>query len=211
MVKRPNAPADAAHIIADVDKRLSNLDLSGWLQELAQLHKASVEHGLGLHCDDKNIFAMSDALVGQIGGPFVSFMVDARLPDDCIRAEFERWLAELRKQVPPAVVKTGPAAANGRFDRRKLDTWKSLKIIQFGLLLVWRAALPLNERQNFSEATLGAWLGRMTPKDVNTTKRSLKAALQCLPAMFAQVGHEMAQNPAAQNAMAARIARDLAR
>ena len=46
---------------------------------------------------------------------------------------------------------------------------------------------------------------------MSVTKATLKKALASLPALGAQVEHEMAMGPAARKLIAARIAKDIAR
>ena len=175
---------------------LRTLDLQGWYQELTRLYTLSVDYNLGLHRADNNIIVIrkdSGTTIGHIGGPIASFVVNVSAPDAIIKAEFERWLEEVRKQVKSHVANPGPRALNSKFDKKKFGTWQSVRVVQFVDALAWRATLDPLDRKNYPNSVLGRSIGRHSSKDVNTTVRVTKRALASLPGLGAQVGHELTQ------------------
>ena len=216
----PKLPDEIAQLLKETTSRLRHLDVQGWYEELTRIYKLSVDHDLWLADVLPGMFIWSpvgkpgeatETTIGYIAGPTAKFVVNVNMPDANIHAEFKQWLEEVRKQIMPPVAKPGQYALNSEFDTRKFGTWQSEGIIQFADLLAWRATLGPLEAKRYPDWLLGRWLKRETPKNVSVTKATLKKALASLPALGAQVEHEMAMGPAARKLIAARIAKDIAR
>jgi hypothetical protein len=133
------------------------------------------------------------------------------MPDAFIRAEFKRWLEEVRKQLKLPVAKPGKYALKSKFDQHKFAAWRCAKIVEFADLLEWHATLAASEQKQWRKSVLGREIGRNSSKDVNTTERILRRALASLPALGAQVEHELAQGQISRRLIAARIAKNIAR
>ncbi|MGD0186964.1 MAG: hypothetical protein ABSC25_17160 [Roseiarcus sp.] len=213
-----DAPDEVNRFLNGTADRLYQLDVKGWYAEITRLYKLSVDHDLGLHSIDRNIIVIPEAggaVIGHIGGPFATFVVNVNMPDAMICAEFERWLEEVRKQIKPHVAKPGQRTRNSKFDKTKFWTWADVRIVQFADLLAWRATLDPIQRKKYKKSDLGRWIGRYSSKDVNTTERMLKRALASLPALGGQIEHELAHDQdhaeGSREATAARIAKDIAR
>jgi hypothetical protein len=211
---KPDAPPEVQRDIQETTSRLKQHTVQGWYYELTRVHRLSVEHGLGLHTDDPRILVRNSAgetSIVHVGGPFASFTVNLNMPDALLNSEFDRWLEEGRKQVGSPVVKPGRGSSNGLFDETKFKDWRDTRIVEFADLLAWRPKLDPVERKNYPKSTLGEWIERYSPKDVNTTERVLKKALASLPALGAQAEWELIQTEQDREQIAARLARDIAR
>jgi hypothetical protein len=206
-------PSDVRGRMQATTSRLKQHDVQGWYQELTRAYGLSVKHGLGLHELDSRIKVCGNAVdpvIVVVGGPHTSFPVNVSMPNAILRREFDRWLAEVRKQLSSPVVKPGRGAFNDLFDDIKFRHWRNTKIVEFIELLAWRGELGSSARKGLPESTLGGWINRHTSKDVNTTKRVLRAALACLPSLAAQFEYECIQTQGDRELIAARIAKQLA-
>lgn len=216
----PTLPPNVVCRLKETSARLATLDAAGWLKELTEVYRLSVEHdlkladvlpGMFLYCRIGNPGEKTETMISQIGGPHASFIVNTNMPDAYIFEQFERWLEEVRKQVKPHVAKPGKRKPNAYFDGRTFANWRIVKIVEFAELLAWRATLPLSEQKKHLDAALGREIGRNCSKDVNVTMHALRKALASLPALAAQIEHEMTQSTKAREAIAARITKDIAR
>lgn len=213
MISRPPKPEWFAN--SDYSY-LPKLKVAGWYAELTRLYSMSVSHGLGLHAHDPSIVVMrkDDGTVdiAQIGGPFSPFIVSLNAPDAILHAQFTTWLQEVRKQIKPSVTKPGKYALNSEFDKATFLVWQDVGIVQLAGLLAWKQTLGAADRKHYPRSLLGEWIGRSTSKDVNTTERILKRALASIPALGAQLEHEMilGRGEGARESVAARISKDIA-
>lgn len=220
MRKRKPVPPAILRRLNNTSARLAKLDAAGWLKKLIGVYRLSVDHdlrlvdvlpGTVLYCRAGKPGVKTRTMIGQVGGPYAAFIVNTSMPPACIREQFEQWLEELCKQVTPHVAKPGKKKRNADFDERTFANWRDDKIVEFALLLAWRATLPPSEQKEYSDAALGRALGRHCSKDVNLTMKVLRKALASLPALAAQNEHKLSQSPKAREAIAARIAKDIAR
>jgi hypothetical protein len=211
---RPAAPKDVMLLIQDTTKRVGQHGVRGWWEELTNVYRLSVKHGLGLHKRTPGIVVRKrrgEVTIMQQSVHFAKFPANVDMPDACLHRDFDRWLAEMRKQLKSPIAKSGRGRFNGEFGETKFKAWRSTKIIEFANVLAWDAQRNPVARGRLSESTLGGWIKRHTPKDVNVTKKALEDALRCLPALFAQVEHEETQEAPDRELIAARIAKQIAR
>jgi hypothetical protein len=212
---RPGAPEKAQRLIDAAASRVARHDVEGWYGELERVYRSSVEHNLGLHKEDPRIKIINNAgpvTLVHIAGPFASFTVNVNMPDAILHAEFDRWLTQVRNQLPSPIKMRGTPSSNAKFNETKFEVWRETKIIEFADLLAWRATLDESERKKYRKSTLGRWIERYNSKDVNTTERLLRSALASLSALLAQVEHEhINRQPDSDALISGRIKRDIAR
>lgn len=165
-------------------------------------------NNLGLHAPNSQLISVGADVV-HLSGPYVKFHVDLNLPDAFILAEFQKFIQTAREYVPAPVLKSGPAARNGRFDEVTFSKWKNLRIVEFCELLAWRNGQPPEMRKHLKDAVLGRWIKRNLPKDVGVTRNALKNALARLPALGSQTHHEKGWSESVDRAVRRRIVRDI--
>ncbi|WP_294532954.1 hypothetical protein [uncultured Rhodoblastus sp.] len=205
---RTEPPPQVAEMLKATTARVRRISTAAqWLEEISHLHCLSVQHDLRLHSDDQRIVVKNGELV-QIGGPYASFTVNLNAPNDCIIADFDRWLRVVRKEVASLVRKRGTPALNGEFNSGDFNSYKDLKIVEYCELLAWRGQ---NSRP--TKADLGRWIERSDDNTnaVTATERLLRRALKRLPALAGQVEHELTQDATAEKAIRDRIRRHILR
>jgi hypothetical protein len=204
---------------------LQQLDAKGWYDQLTRLCKLSIDKNLGLFKGDPNIVVFSrlgkpgeatETTIGQIGVPTVQFIgpreegfrlplerlpalvVNVEAPDEVIQSELKLWLKEVRKYVKPPVAKRGQYALNYCYDEDTFAKWRADKIVEFAELLAWRATLDEQTKRRYREHVLGEWVGKESARTTSEAKATLKRALASLPALAAQIAHDMVPAQTAQ-------------
>ena len=93
----------------------------------------SVKHKLGLHKRTPEIIVRKrkgEVTIMQRSVHFAAFTVNVDMPDASLRCKFDRWLAELRKQLKSPIAKPGRGSFNGEFGEPKFKAWRTVKIIE---------------------------------------------------------------------------------
>jgi hypothetical protein len=212
----PAPPKEAEELLNKDYDYLEKLDAKGWFEELTTLRKLSVDHELGLHKEDPNIFITPSGNVAQLGVRMVqviepsdagfwlprerlpALIVNLNATDEDIIAAVKRTLEE-RKPVGAPVRKPGRHAPNACFDKCTFEKWRNNQIVQLAYLLAWRAGLDAGDAKNYPDHVLGKWMTEpkdtseakkdlTEPKDTSEAKTVLKEALASLSALFAQIG-----------------------
>ncbi len=172
-------------------ERVASLETAyDWLQELIRLRKWAERYKPDLLDPNQAAIAVvtPSGDVGQVGGPFDWFLANLSAPDGVLREQFDRWLAEKRRDVPSPVRRRGPAAQADVFGVDQFRNWRDLRIVEYGALLIWRERLPTAKRRRMTLTLIGEWTGRYGSNDRKRTKDALKGALARLPALAAQAG-----------------------
>jgi hypothetical protein len=197
-------------------KRLSKLDASGWLVELARCAR--------LHRDTEARFSSrptfseewgwaAEPLLeerwgpGFIGPPAIEVVQEASqaslralekpalivkvylgATDQDIVAGFKEALRAARRFVPSPVKKPGPQTLDASFSKTVFARWVTNKIVQLCELEEWRSKLPKDARP--SNADFGRWLfSRYADPDrrVSEAFGILNSAIAAVPALTVQV------------------------
>lgn len=190
---------------------LNRLDARGWLKHLEKCHS----HASGFNSADGSV---PDTYYPVMIGPPVLQIVESasqreltalekpalivqvwlRAPDKEILEEFAKALRSARTTYPAPARKRGPITLNGTFDKSIFLIWLNRKIIQYADLACWRSKQP---GRGPRDADIARWLfarGSNSPaspeKELSTTKKTLKQALESIPALWAQVNGVNTEN-----------------
>jgi hypothetical protein len=210
MAHHPRRQINQPRWLPRFSKAISNLKTANdWYRALTLIYKLSIRNRLNLVTADNVVSAStSTSDIAHVGGPYARFYVDLNSPDGVIIAAFRHWLAIARDVVPAPTTKRGRSAFNGHFGPVEFDSWRSLRIAEYGALVIWRARSPLN-RQQITDKQIGDWIERRGSNILALTQAKLKQALTELPALAAQVAQEMANSPQSDAAIKEQIRRDL--
>lgn len=193
MARRPQ-PAEPPRWLNSLRRRVEKLDTArDWLRVLLQLQRWMIAHELIPEVPMGEAVAVMTRAgdVGQVGGPSATFIVNLSAPDGVLRKDFKKWLKAKRRQVPALVRKRGPDAQDSDFGQVQFNTWRELRIVEYGALLVWRERLPDAKRRLVTKTLIGEWIERYGSNDRKRTLDALKDAMKKLPALAAQAGAEM--------------------
>jgi hypothetical protein len=191
--------------------RLRKLGVMGWFDELRRLYELSVQHNLNLHADDPKVerrniagrtrIFLPGAPLAQLVTPvshdvriptylLPALVINISAPDEIVRTQFEKALAQARKQFPVAFSKPGPYALNSLFEMRTFLSWRNARIVQLAELLTWNAQRKARGLRRYPEHVLGGWLGLQDKTATSRAKGTLKKALASLPALAAQIKYD---------------------
>jgi hypothetical protein len=193
MAKSARQP-DPPRWLKTLKRRVAKLDTArDWLRVLLRLQRWMLASGLIAEAPMGAAVAIMTRAgdVGQVGGPYDTFIINLSAPDAVLVEQFKQRLKELRRKVPSSVAKRGPAALNADFGEDQFRKWRDLRIVEFYALLIWRERQPVEKRKLVTLTLIGEWTERYGSNDQKRTRDALKGALAQLPALAAQAGAEL--------------------
>jgi hypothetical protein len=122
--------------------------------------------------------------------PSLIVQIYLNAPDRIIVEEFKNILRLTRKKIPPPVRIPGPDALAAQFTETKFLSWINHHIVEFCELEAWRSELPEGEQPK--NADFGRWLFSTysdSDKEIAEAREALAAAIESIPALWAQVAH----------------------
>ena len=196
--------------------RLKKLDIQGWYEEFSRIAKELNSSIPNFYTPSRRMHFFDvdeQAQIGQVGGPYVTFKVSANMPDALISETFEVWFKELRKLIQTPARLRGPQnKRNSKFTTLHFDNWIRLGVVECGDFLVWRAKFTINSNAKCTDAKIAEWIGRNnSSKDLTTTKKALRQALEALDAMAAQVEFELINSAANRTLLSAELKNEISR